>query len=110
MAIRARLKSAWNAFGQEEVYRAPSGVGMASSTGRPPDQPRLRFTNERSIIASIYTRIGVDVASIPIRHVELDDRGRYSKDLETELSLCLNLEANIDQAPMAYKAYKEAFE
>ncbi|WP_299488966.1 phage portal protein [uncultured Gordonia sp.] len=102
MAIRARIKSAWNAFGQEEVYRAPPGVGM-SSTGRPPDQPRLRFSNERSIIASVYTRIGVDVASIPIRHVQLDDKGRYSKDLETELSLCLNLEANIDQAPMAFR-------
>ena len=39
--------------------------------------PRIdasRYSNERSIISSIYTRIGIDVAAVPMRHVRTDDQ------------------------------------
>jgi hypothetical protein len=105
MALSDRLKSAWNAFRSEERRRetdplrleAPYGVGAR------PDIGRLRRSNERSIIASIYTRLGIDVASHDIRHVRLDDEGRYLEDVVSGLNNCLTLEANIDQAARAFR-------
>jgi hypothetical protein len=57
----------------------------------------MRFSNERSILASIFTRIAIDVAAADIRHVKLDDKGRYLDDYTSGLNNCLTLEANLDQ-------------
>ncbi len=102
MAIMTRIRHAWNAFAETDPFKIEPGTG-AVSYGRPPDRPQLLFSNERSIIASVYTRIAIDVATIPIRHVELDERGRYFKDLDSELNMCLQLEANVDQGPTAFR-------
>lgn len=45
----------------------------------------------------------MDVAGIEIRHIELDEIGRYSKDVDSELNRCFTLEANIDQSPRAFR-------
>lgn len=66
------------------------------STGQS-DHIYLRFGNERSIIAGIYNRIAMDVASIDIRHVRLDDLGRYKETVDDSLNQCLTLEPNMDQ-------------
>lgn len=103
MAITERFKDAWNAFRKQELdYNAYDQVGSISY-GRPPDRLQMRFSNERSIISSIYTRIGIDVSSVGIRHVVMDEFGRYSKDLDSGLNRCLTLEANLDQAPRAFR-------
>ena len=103
MAITERFKDAWNAFRKQELdYNAYDQIGSISY-GRPPDRLQLRFSNERSIISSIYTRIGIDVSSVGIRHVVMDEFGRYSKDLDSGLNRCLTLEANLDQAPRAFR-------
>jgi len=57
---------------------------------------------ERSIISSIYTRIGIDVAAIPINHVRLDQNGRFLEIIQSGLNNCLSLEANIDQTGRAF--------
>lgn len=101
MAIREKFKSAWNAFRNEETASYDYTVGP-SSTARP-DRNRPQFYNDRSIITAIYTRIAIDVASISIRHVELDEYGRYLKDSNSALNECLTLEANIDQSPRAFR-------
>jgi hypothetical protein len=71
--------------------------------GSRPDRIRLRFSNERSIIASIFTRLSIDVASIDIRHVRLDAEKRYLEDIDSGLNNCLTLEANIDQAARHFR-------
>lgn len=96
----ARLKHAWNAFVDERVddrMRAWSGDFGTSYSSRP-DRVRLHVSNERSIISSILTRISIDVASIEIRHVRLDEQKRYLEDVESGLNECLTVEANLDQA------------
>lgn len=103
-SIGTKLKHAWNAFVNEDVDRrvrsyAEYGVG---SGGRP-DRLRLNITNERSIISSIYTRIGIDVASSALRHVRLDDEGRYLDDIKSGLNDCLTVEANVDQAARHFR-------
>lgn len=97
-----RLAHAWNAFVDQDLkYHDPWAMG--ASYGVRPDRIRLHLSNERSIISSVYTRLSVDVAQNVIRHVRLDEKGRYIEDIESGLNNCLTLEANIDQAARAFR-------
>lgn len=97
-----KLKHAWNAFNDSTLNAKLEGYQTTSYANRP-DRPRLRGTNERSIIASIYARLSIDVAAIAIRHVRLDEDGRYKEDVDSGLNTCLTLEANIDQAARQFR-------
>jgi hypothetical protein len=102
--IGARLKQlrhAWNAFVNFETRMDPRDIG--ASYGIRPDRVRLNISNERSIISSIYTRLGIDVAGVDIRHVRQDNAKRYVEDVDSGLNNCLTLEANIDQAARAFR-------
>jgi hypothetical protein len=99
-----RLKHAWNAFTDSDSARnRPIEVTAGSYFGGRPDRTRHRFSTERSIISSIYNRIGIDVAAVPMRHVRLDDHNRYLEDIDSGLDSCLTLEANVDQAARAFR-------
>lgn len=101
-----RLKHAWNAFVQPEGMRNRSpnyGEYFGASSGFRPDRTRMSFSNGKSIITSIYNRIGIDVAGIPMRHVRTDEQGRYLEDINSGLNSCLTLEANIDQADRHFR-------
>lgn len=96
MGIGSRLQHAWNAFvnNRDPTYRYPDwGVSYSYR----PDRPRLSRGNERTIVTSIVNRIAMDVASIAIRHVQLDENERYLETIKSGLNSCLSLEANIDQ-------------
>lgn len=100
-SIVDRLKHAWNAFrDRDPTNMYPYNLGP--SYGIRPDRLRLNIGNERSIIASIYTRIGIDVSSISIQHVRLDENGRYIETINSGLNNCLTLEANIDQTGRSF--------
>lgn len=96
----ARLKHAWNAFTKPEELTY-SDVGSGYSVR--PDRIRSYISNERSIITSVYTHIAIDAASIDIRHVRLDDNGRFLEEINSGLNQCFTLEANIDQAARAFR-------
>ena len=95
----SRLQHAWNAFRN----RDPTGhqYGYGPSYGSRPDRTRMRFGNERSIVSSIYTRIGIDVAAVSIQHIRLDENGRYAETINSNLNECLTVQANIDQSGRA---------
>jgi hypothetical protein len=102
--IGARLKHAWNAFtNQDSEFGLRSYTELGASYGARPDRVRLYFSNERSIVSSVYTRLSIDVASVDIRHVRLDDEKRYTEDIDSGLNYCLTSEANIDQAARAFR-------
>lgn len=102
--IFTKIRHAWNAFANEdEVLQTRSINDLGYSQSFQPSRSRMRFSNERSIISSIYTRLSIDVSSTDIRHVRLDDQGRYLDDMRSGLNNCLTLEANIDQAATAFK-------
>jgi hypothetical protein len=106
MGLKDRLQHAWNAFtDSDSVKERPLDVfgGGGSYFGGRPDRIRPHFSNERSIISSIYTRIGIDVAAVPMRHVRLDDQDRYLEDIDSGLDTCLTLEANVDQGGRAFR-------
>jgi len=98
--IRERFSKAWNAFiakdkrGDAEYITSPS---MGYTTTYREDKKRLRLGSERTIIASIYNRIAVDVAAINLQHCRVDQNGKYLEPIDSELNQCLRLSANIDQ-------------
>lgn len=106
MSIMEKLKRGWNAFtGRDPTRnnnwgRQPELFYNASSYR--PDRKRLSRGNERSIINSVINRIAIDVASIKIEHVKLDENGRYLSEMDTSLNRILTLEANKDQTARAF--------
>jgi hypothetical protein len=102
MSFGSRLKHAWNAFSKVNDDDHMMWGQPASYSVRP-DRARFRYTNEKSIISSIYTRIAVDVASVSIRHVRTDTSGRYLHDEPSSLNECLTIEANVDQGARAFR-------
>ena len=95
-----RLKHAWSAFfGRDAPDYRDYGPGNASR----PDGHRLTRGNSRSIVAVIQNRISMDCAAIPIKHVRLDETGRFGDVIEdSSLNECLTVEANADQTGRAF--------
>lgn len=101
-SIGSRLKSAWNAFRNREPTNTHIDTYSYGTYYRP-DRVVLTRGNERSIVASVFNRIALDVAAIDIKHCRLDENGRYLEDINSYLNNCLTLEANIDQTHRAFK-------
>ncbi len=101
--VKEGLKHSWNLFTDPNymggLYGESGGRGYASPSGR----SRARFSSERSIISSIYTRLAIDVSAIDIRHVQLDAEGRYLNDRISGLQDCLTVEANTDQGARQFR-------
>lgn len=102
-SLGERLAHAWNAFRNNRdptvVNNPPVSLGY-SSTSRP-DRVRFSRGHDRSIVTAIYNRIAVDVASVDIKHVRLDENGRYKETMMSGLNNCLTVEANTDQTGRA---------
>lgn len=94
-SFSSRLKHAWNAFINGDSNMHYSNYGYSS--GYRMDRPKFSRGVDRTIISSVYNRIGLDVSQITIQHVKLDDNGRYKETMDSKLNDCLTLEANIDQ-------------
>lgn len=99
-SIGERIKHAWDAFRNKDPTTEFRNIG--TSYGIRPDRPRFSRGNERSIVTSVYNRIALDVAAINIKHVRLDDNGRFQNEINSGLNSCLNLEANSDQTGRAF--------
>lgn len=107
--VTDRLAHAWNAF----LDRSPadqsdrmSGDPFSSAVvygASSPSRLRMRITNERSIISSIYNRLAVDCSGVPIKHVRLDQNDRVGDEMPSGLNDCLNVDANVDQAGRAFR-------
>lgn len=100
-SIGSRIKRAWNAFTNNrdptKYYR-----DLGASYSNRPDRPMFTRGNERSIATAIYNRVALDVSSIDIRHVDLDENGRFIGIRKSGLNECLSVEANVDQSARAF--------
>lgn len=97
MSFGQRIKHAWNAFigrDQTRIYAQDLGPSYVVRQDRIP----MRKGTERSIVASIYTRIAIDVSAVRMEHARMDEDGRYMETVDSGLNYCLNTEANIDQS------------
>ena len=106
MGVRDRLAHAWNAFKANDkdryfAYDFTKLYGGVTSSYRS-DRTPLRLGTERSIIASIYNRIAIDVAAIEVRHARVDANGRFLEEISSGLNECLSVAANKDQTARAF--------
>lgn len=103
MGLIDRLRNSWNAFvnNRDPTFHYRYTDYGSGYTYRP-DRPRLTRGNERSIVTAIYNRIAMDVAAIDIKHVKLDEEGRYKETMRSSLNDCFTVEANVDQTGRAF--------
>lgn len=103
MAILDRLKNAWNTFANEDksLAKAPEYLGPVSSFK--PDRSRMMYTNERSLVSSIYTRLSMDISDIELRHIRVDENDQFIENINSGMNDCFNVEANLDQGARAFR-------
>lgn len=105
MKFSDRLSHAWNAFvatdkNPSKMYNLSITQGMTSSHRM--DRAPLRIGTERSILASIYNRIAIDVAAIEIRHARVNEDNSFQHVIKSGLNECLSIAANKDQTARAF--------
>lgn len=101
LSFGSRLKHAWNVFmNRDPTTHYYHDVG--TSFYYRPDRPRFSRGTERTMTSAVYNRIAIDAAAISIRHVRLDDNGRFLQTIDSDFDKCLSFEANIDQTGRAF--------
>lgn len=99
-SLLQRIKTGWNAFKQRDptFTRDQSlNIEVSGGTSGRPDRRYYSSTSARSVVASAYNRIAVDVSMIDILHVRTDEDNNYKETIEDELNYCFTTSANIDQ-------------
>lgn len=109
------LKHAWNAFRNKDpsdgivslpkdgdvVHYPDYSPGMISTSRI--DHRSFRFGGvDRTLAASIYSRIAVDASQAVFRHVREDKNGTFLEEIHSGLNNVLTCEANIDQTGQAF--------
>lgn len=98
MRVSDRFRHAWNAFRNRDPTRiineTPSSYNQA--------MPQRLYSSTRTILSTLKNRIAIDCAAIAIRHVRIDQNGRYMEDINSPLNKCLTISPNLDQTPRAF--------
>lgn len=105
--LGSRLKHAWDVFKngstnvespfQNSQWSGYHTYNFGVGTNIRRDRVRLTPSTEKSIVASLYNKISVDVAAVPIKHIKTDSSGRYKETIKSGLNECLSVQANLDQ-------------
>lgn len=102
-AFMQRIRSGWNAFlGRDPTEQTAFYGEIVNGSSYRPDILRYSRGTERTVVAKVYNKISVSVASIEFVHARLDEEGQYSETMQSGLNNCLTLEANIDQTGRAF--------
>ena len=100
LSFGERLRHSWNAF-FNPIQNFKYDYGRSSYAN--PSRARLTMGNEKSIVGAVYNRIAIDVSSLDIKHVILDDTNeRFKSVVDDSLNQCLTLSANKDQTSQAF--------
>lgn len=99
-----RVRKSINAFVQQENVPTDYGYvgGGSMGFGNRAPSARPRILHDRSLMSSVYTRLSMDVAAVPIRHIRRDENGSFLEIMPSYLNECLSVEANIDQGASAF--------
>lgn len=95
-----RLKVSYNILRNREP-EVP-GYQMVTTSAPSSVYSGLRYDTNASVLAPIKTRIAIDSASLPIKHVLVDERGQFLEERQSELNDRLCIMANLDQTGKAF--------
>ena len=113
MNVFERFREAWSVFrGRDHpgnITQFTPGYGThqigwhgGPSASERPDRTRLKAGNEKTLVASVYNRIALDVAAVEVHHAIIDENENFTEIVQGDLEEFMNTEANIDQTSMAY--------
>lgn len=74
---------------------------MVQISASPQDRTWITEETRGSIANPVFNRISIDCANAEIKHIRLDEQGRYIEDMPSPLNECLTLSANDDQVGFA---------
>lgn len=99
MTFKDRFKSAWNAFkGRDPTSNESYPIyDYGYTTSIRPDRVNVSRANVKTILPSIFNRLAVDAAQIPVKHVRLDEAGNFVEEIPSNLNWALKFRANKDQ-------------
>lgn len=97
ISFTSRIRNAWNVFRNKDPTPRE-----ASSAWGDPGRKRMYYGVDRTILSSLYMRMAIDTASMDFRHVRVDENGRFSEEIDSELNKRLTLSSNIDQTPQSF--------
>ena len=104
MPLKERLRSLWDAFAYDErVRHQKSQPSYGNGNWAPQTRATTYRSGEATTVAAIYNRIAMDVASVDIRHIKLDEQNRYGKDMDSRLNECFVFSPNLDQGPQQFR-------
>lgn len=98
--LKDRLKHAWSAFRSRDPTSTTGGgyYDYGPTVSQRDSKPYYTLGVERNMIAALYTRIAIDIAAVDLKHVKVDENGRFVEEIRDGLDLCLSSSANVDQA------------
>ena len=113
MNVFERFREAWSVFrGRDHpgnITQFTPGYGTSSityhgaiGTSVRPDRSRMSAGNEKTLVASVYNRIALDVAAVEVHHAVIDENENFVEVVPGDLEEFMNTEANLDQTNMAY--------
>lgn len=102
ISFGSRLKHAWDAFRNKDPTPNTTVYGGEVSSYSVGTKHTFSYAIDRSIVSALYTRIALDVAALEIRHVRIDENGRYLEEIDDNLNYCLTQRANLDQTARAF--------
>jgi hypothetical protein len=95
-----RLKFSYNVLRNRGPTVTPNQMVMSSAPSSV--YSGLRYDTNASVLAPIKTRIAIDAANIPMKHVLVDELGQFLENKQSELNDRLSIMANIDQTGIAF--------
>ena len=101
ITLGRRISKAWNTFlNRDDSIDYDWQIGPSYSF--PYHRSTISTGTEQSVISAVYNRCAIDVAQLAIKHVRLDEKGKYLRDVDSGLNRCLTLSANLDQGARAF--------
>ena len=98
-----RIRNGWNAFrNRDPTEEVRTVFTYETASYYRPYAHAFRRSSERSTVNAIYNRIALDVASMAIKHVTLNENEQYIEEIDSGLNECLTVEANIDQSSRSF--------
>jgi len=101
-SVMGALKHAYNVFRNREPTESSKSWFHGGGSSRPIHDYYTSYLSESSVVTSIYNRMAIDISSIDLKHVRLDENDRYVDTIDSGLHKLFNLEANIDQTGRAF--------
>ena len=89
---------------KDQPFKPEPFLDYGPSSAQPMMRSRYHsITSQKNLTASMYNHIAMDVASVDLLHVRVDDNDRFQETISSGLFRCLTVEANVDEAARHFK-------